>query len=489
MKNWKKRGLSTIIVTLILIGLSLVAIGIFWVIIRDMINRQASGISLEKLTVSMDIENVYSPGGNNISVQVKRNTGKGEIIGIKFIFYNETDNEVFSGNTSLKELEIKTFTFILNMNVTEIEKVSIAPIFKSNSEPGNIADTYEITEMTFAACIPSNCSFLGYQCGTWANGTCGGTLNCGTCGAESDCVNGICVLKVDFIPPTPSDASSQSATSVYVNVSTNYLNEHSAWIDWNRSLIGWWNFENVSAEGIIYDGSDYNRNGLLYNHSTNTTVAGIRGSALEFDGLGDYINLSNIGAREWTISAWFRLNEIRSGSDVHTIMSKWEDSSGTKVNYHFDIRIGRLRAIVSNSSGIQGAALVAGNTLLNVGQWYHGVATFNGAILRVYLNGVLDNQTDTRFYYSYTGTKSAAIGSFSFPWSSYKDEFNGTLDEVMIFGRALTQEEIRALYQTGTYRLYNNFTNLGIGSYTYQAYAIDTTGSIGKTGTRSITIL
>jgi len=41
-------------------------------------------------------------------------------------------------------------------------------------------------------CVPETCSSLGYECGTWDDG-CGGTLNCGTCGANEECSNGKCV--------------------------------------------------------------------------------------------------------------------------------------------------------------------------------------------------------------------------------------------------------------------------------------------------------
>ena len=71
-----KRGLSTIIVTLILIVVSLVAVAIFWVVVRNLISQQSEGISFEKFALSMYIKKVYSPGANDVAVEVERNLGK-----------------------------------------------------------------------------------------------------------------------------------------------------------------------------------------------------------------------------------------------------------------------------------------------------------------------------------------------------------------------------------------------------------------------------
>lgn len=44
----------------------------------------------------------------------------------------------------------------------------------------------------FFGCVPTTCTVLGYNCGSWSDG-CGKTLNCGTCAADYTCTAGICV--------------------------------------------------------------------------------------------------------------------------------------------------------------------------------------------------------------------------------------------------------------------------------------------------------
>ena len=48
----------------------------------------------------------------------------------------------------------------------------------------------------------------------------------------------------------------------------------SAFIDWNRSLVGWWNFEYVDSDGTVYDNSSYGNNGIMNGFDDNTTKEG-----------------------------------------------------------------------------------------------------------------------------------------------------------------------------------------------------------------------
>ena len=56
-----------------------------------------------------------------------------------------------------------------------------------------------------AACVPTICASLGYNCGSWDDG-CGGTLNCGVCGSGYTCTAGTCVVTVTppGAAPTPT---------------------------------------------------------------------------------------------------------------------------------------------------------------------------------------------------------------------------------------------------------------------------------------------
>jgi len=91
-----KRALSTIIVTLIIILISLVAVGIVWVVVRNLISGGTEGIEVNSKCMNVIIEptkvNCSNSGVSRIcDVQLMRSgTGSDEIGGVKLIFKNST---------------------------------------------------------------------------------------------------------------------------------------------------------------------------------------------------------------------------------------------------------------------------------------------------------------------------------------------------------------------------------------------------------------
>ncbi|MCX6746682.1 MAG: hypothetical protein NTU63_00935, partial [Candidatus Pacearchaeota archaeon] len=91
----QKKGLSTIVTTLIIIVLVLVAIGIVWIVVRNVIQTGTEGVGLSQFTLNAEIKDVTADNvSDNVNLTVKRNPGEGEILKIKFIFSTETDSEI-----------------------------------------------------------------------------------------------------------------------------------------------------------------------------------------------------------------------------------------------------------------------------------------------------------------------------------------------------------------------------------------------------------
>jgi hypothetical protein len=200
-----KFGLSTIVISLILILLSLVAIGVVWFVVNGILGDASNEIGLEQLTISMEITNAYEYNGN-ISVSLKRNVGKGEIVKIVFVFSDGENSETYTSENSLVELQSRRFNIpILELNSTNIKEVSVAAMFERNGEEnlGDILDTYTITKSYTGSTPPyeddgnggtnppanctANCTSL--VCGP--DPVCG--TSCGTCGTGLICSNGMCV--------------------------------------------------------------------------------------------------------------------------------------------------------------------------------------------------------------------------------------------------------------------------------------------------------
>jgi hypothetical protein len=203
MQKRERKGLSTIIVTLILILVSLVAVGIIWVVVRNIIQTGTEGVGLSQFSLSAKILDVsVDNSSNNVSLTVKRNAGEGELEGISFVFSSGENNEVITRNVSLKELEQMKFYFhLINTSVSDLISVSIVPLIRQDEKQitGIALDKYNFGNSKNyipgqTTCTPTNCSILGYVCGTWNNGTCAGTLNCGNCTGGQICnASGRCV--------------------------------------------------------------------------------------------------------------------------------------------------------------------------------------------------------------------------------------------------------------------------------------------------------
>ncbi|MDP3026447.1 MAG: LamG domain-containing protein, partial [Nanoarchaeota archaeon] len=119
-------------------------------------------------------------------------------------------------------------------------------------------------------------------------------------------------------------------------------------------------------------------------------------------------------------------------------------------------------------------------------RWVHTAMVWNG--------------TDVEFYTDGAFSYSAVLVQANFPdnspatvyigaTSGANENYNGTIDDVMIFNRSLSATEISALYaNTSTKYVSNNFTGLTTGAHTFKAYAQDTAGNVNATEQRSVTI-
>jgi len=143
-----KRGLSTVVTTLIIVLLVLVAVGIIWAVIANLLESGAEEISTGKFTLAMQINSAVLDGdAGTVEVIVMRKPGEGEIDGIKFALEGggktKTHDET-SEEAKLQEFDSESFTIDYdNLGLSTVEKVSIYPIF-SNGNYGDLLDEYVI---------------------------------------------------------------------------------------------------------------------------------------------------------------------------------------------------------------------------------------------------------------------------------------------------------------------------------------------------------
>ena len=177
-----------------------------------------------------------------------------------------------------------------------------------------------------------------------------------------------------------------------------------------------------------------------------TWGTGRNAGAVSLDGVNDFVELGNPTLLQltgsMTVSAW--VNSAVFPSDDAAIVSKRANS---KVGWQLDTTVDRgPRTIgfkLTNSSG--GDMFRYGATALLANTWYHVTGVYNAASsqLHVYLNGQLDDGTLLGTVTSTQRNSSVNVNIGRRPGSS-SNNFNGRLDDVRIYNRALTQTEIQA---------------------------------------------
>jgi hypothetical protein len=189
----------------------------------------------------------------------------------------------------------------------------------------------------------------------------------------------------------------------------------------------------VALYGLNYDGSDAggNYNGTPTNVTFN--APGYIDYAASFNGSSSRIDSTSI-------SAWPSGNAARS---ISFWMYSDSYANGGIVAYGTAASNQAFAFYISSSQMIMTFYGVNANInyALSTGQWYHVVATHDGTTFKAYINGS-EEYSDTRTLN--TGTAGFRIGGV--PWNNGGEFFNGKIDQVRIFNKALSSSEVTTLY-------------------------------------------
>ena len=165
------------------------------------------------------------------------------------------------------------------------------------------------------------------------------------------------------------------------------------------------------------------------------TTQGRFGNALSFDGVNDWVTVNATAllnlSTAMTVEAWVFPT---STSGVRDVLIK--EGAGVDI-YNLYARNGAGRP--ESNVFVGGVNRTAEGTALAANAWTHLAGTYDGSILRLFVNGALVAST------SVSGTIPASSGVLRIGGNSLWGEFfQGRIDEVRVYNRALTQAEIQA---------------------------------------------
>ncbi len=203
-------------------------------------------------------------------------------------------------------------------------------------------------------------------------------------------------------------------------------------------LVGLWHMD-----GDWGDSSGKENHGTPFNGPVFSADKKIGTRSGSFDGSDDYISVLTAGfptgSTARTITAWVKTTTTTGDKSVFHYGAA--DGSTPPKNFHLFLSSGK--AGIGNGYG-HGVAV--GTSSVANGAWHFIAGVYEGAgsnLARIYVDGVQENSGAITT--PNTSSASAMIGRFL----AGGGQFNGLMDEVAVYKRALTAEEIAFLYHSG----------------------------------------
>lgn len=214
-----------------------------------------------------------------------------------------------------------------------------------------------------------------------------------------------------------------------------------------NGLVGWWPFN-----GNANDESGNGNNGIPYGATLTSDRYGIINKAYSFDGVNDSISINNSNSLSGisdsiTMCAWININNWTNG--WASAISK---SKGTLNQYRLVFQ--NTNNIDASFEGKAGGATYS----VTLNNWFYVVVSIKSNTFKYYVNGSLITTTTGN---ANVGTSSSTTNlSFGCDPYFFTEFLNGSLDDIAIYNRVLTPQEITILYQGC-----NNFTaNLNVST-------------------------
>jgi hypothetical protein len=210
------------------------------------------------------------------------------------------------------------------------------------------------------------------------------------------------------------------------------------------ALVDWWQGEG-NANDIVGNNNGTLAGGAGY-------AAGEVGQAFSFDGSSGCVSVPDSASLDSfttsiSIELWLKINQLTANSDWKGIVTKgnssWRLMGTTWAN-----------TVYLGLDGVSPSGDLYGTRNVHDGQWHHVAAVYDGTNMFLYVDGTLDvSQPATGLIAQNSSPVCIGATDGAYELSCHCIElgyfFNGLIDEVSIYNRALSSNEIAAIYAAG----------------------------------------
>ena len=218
------------------------------------------------------------------------------------------------------------------------------------------------------------------------------------------------------------------------------------------NLVSYWKFDEASGDAIDAHGS--------YDGTTSGITYGVTGkindcftfTSGDYVDMGDQADFEHTDGFSWSIwmkptntinaaavsSFFFLMSKNEGGTVDGDVMIFWD------ANNPFSPDDGHLLFMITE--GATDYACYSNANSFTADTWYHVVVTYDDATLKMYVDGVLQDDEES-LAGSDVGTNAAPLRVCAHSATAFT--FLGEADEVGVWDRALTQSEVTALYNSG----------------------------------------
>jgi type II secretory pathway pseudopilin PulG len=217
---------------------------------------------------------------------------------------------------------------------------------------------------------------------------------------------------------------------------------------WEQPLVAHWKLDETSGT-TASDSSDNGNHGTLVNmNPANDWVEGRVDGALDFDGYDDYVEVPDSSslhiADEISILAWIDPDD---NDDWRTIVSKFAHVPYCRTDLYLFLYNRRIGASLAGPCGTWN--LWRPDVYISEHQWTHVALTYNGSNMVMYKDGDRKSSMDASgslMLDASSSNESLYIGKNT-GW--YNELFDGTIDDLRLYKRALSDDQIETIYNGG----------------------------------------